>query len=291
MKNGLISLKKRKYDNQNCYLNYLDLLMPFNGMITTHQCIIISRILDIERFFEGKEFYWQRRLTLLGGLEKLDNDDLERLDRSFYDLLISLKEKGYDSSINKIIVSKHPVELLNGTHRLAWISLFEKSLQILCVSVNDYSPFPTDGFQWMNCINLPVKEVDVIKERYNRLLTENNYRLLVIVSNNTCYMLLDEISKFFIVYGDKKNIFISKDKKRKLEKNGVKISTKSAEDVFSFFYLKLSSQLLMMENGEVKSTVICALERRLNIIDDLKDKYWIAHTVSESIKIMDIVQD
>lgn len=51
MKNKLIFQKKRGI--QKCYLNYLDLLMPYNGLLTAHQYIIISRILDIESFLGG----------------------------------------------------------------------------------------------------------------------------------------------------------------------------------------------------------------------------------------------
>lgn len=45
-----------------------------------------------------------------------------------------------------------------------------------------------------------------------------------------------------------------------------------------------------MENGRVKSAVISALIRRLDIIDGLKGEYWIAHTISESIRILDIIR-
>ena len=290
MKNKLIFQKKRGI--QKCYLNYLDLLMPYNGLLTAHQYIIISRILDIESFLGGGYFFWQRRITLLDGLEKLSNMDLERLDERFYDLLTSLKEKGFDPSIDNIVISRHPVELLNGTHRLAWLALFDKKIQIPCVSVEDYSIFPVDGFQWLKCINLPEKEIFFIKERYDRLLAENNHYLLAIANINIYHKLKEEIKRYFMICDEKKDITISVDVKSKLIKTEWKNDSiyKIVEGRVSLFYLKLNNQLLIMENGRVKSAVISALIRRLDIIDGLKGEYWIAHTISESIRILDIIR-
>lgn len=283
---------RKKSGIQKCYLNYLDMLMPYNGMFTVNQCVTISRILDIERFFEGRPFFWQRRLTILDGIEKLNHKELELLDTRFYDLLISLKEKGYDSNIDNIVISNHPIELLNGTHRLAWIALYEKSMQIPCVSVADYNIYPVDGLQWLKCINLPPKEILFIKERYDKLLTDNSYCLLVIACINIYPILIGEISKYFIISNEKRDLTISEEQKRKLMKSERRNNELSniIEGRFCIFNLKLLNQLLMMENGKIISVVISALTRRLNLIDQLEGKYWIAHTISESIKIMSIIE-
>lgn len=291
MKNKQLSLRKWIYTNPKYELNYLDLLMPFNKVGSAHQYIVTSRILDIERFLEGKSFFWQRHLTLLDGIEKLNVQDFEKLDKQFCDLIISLKENGYNPDIDSITISRHPVELLNGTHRLAWISLFEKNLDIPCVSVDDYSIFPVNGDQWLKTINLPIRDSNLIKKRYNKLLHDNEYYLLAIADGSISDILIKEISKYFAIYGEKRFILdlTSLKKLNRLIPNNV--VGKVAKDELVFFNLKLDSQLLVIENGKVKSVIISALERRLNIIDSLKDRFWIAHTVSESNKAAKIIKE
>ena len=136
------------------------------------------------------------------------------------------------------------------------------------------------------------KKIFFIKERYDRLLAENNYYLLAIANINIYHKLKEEIKRYFMICDEKKDITISVDVKSKLIKTEWKNDSiyKIVEGRVSLFYLKLNNQLLIMENGRVKSAVISALIRRLDIIDGLKGEYWIAHTISESIRILDIIR-
>ena len=89
-----------------------------------------------------------------------------------------------------------------------------------------------------------------------------------------------------MICDEKKDITISVDVKSKLIKTEWKNDSiyKIVEGRVSLFYLKLNNQLLIMENGRVKSAVISALIRRLDIIDGLKGEYWIAHTILDIIR-------
>jgi hypothetical protein len=161
------------------FLAPIDLMIPVDGVITAAQYIIISRYIDIERLYEGKNTIWDKRL---GELDDVNRQWTEN-DATYYRKLIkSLDSMGWDYNISSVFVNKEPLYAYNGTHRLAY-ALKRNPYQVIPIiafntgwlwSVEDGKRY------WINK-GLSCEEMDILTKKYVEVLKSVDKTLFLVV--------------------------------------------------------------------------------------------------------------
>lgn len=265
----IINTYRRERQKKNCdvgkivFLNLGDILTPCNGVITTVQYIIASRMLDIEEIENGKQCVWAYKINT----RKFSEDEKNKHNDTFLKLINSLKKNGYspfyDMEQLPELVVNGPCIVNHGTHRIGYFALNNPTIQLPFRYVWD-SSFPLNGFDYWKQNGIEESVLKCLEDKLNSVLAERIRTYLSgYCKEEFFYTVEKEIKKFG-------NIIES----TKLKKNN---------GIYVLFNFRLDKQLLYVDKKQLLSEPVQEIQKLLNI----DDKSWgkLGNTVTESINI------
>lgn len=256
-----------RFLGQTYWFHLGDLLTPCEGNVTAGQYIVVSRVLDIEKIIEGGDPEWQNLISdRICGHER-SQEDKQKANQNFKLLVESLDSRGLNPNIAKCSISDNPVVLNNGTHRIGWCVLREPNMYVPCVRErHDLVPwFPVEGKKYFDKI-LDKKQLDVLEDRFNKILKENVRTDLTAFINQGAEK---ELADILNEYGE-------------ITESCQTIVTGEVLTVFRFH---LNKQFLFTKGKHICSKYVCEMESRLN------GKGKFGHTVTESVQIENWIEE
>ena len=254
------NLYKRRPQN---YIHIGDLLTPLDGKMTGGQYIIASRMLDIKLARKAKPYYWWIYINELYYNKPVTKEEITKFNVDFDIIIESLDKNGYNTFYgDSCSIYQNPVIINNGTHRIAYLSLYYPNSYIT-YNIDNVIWFDKDGKNFWSEKGMTNNKQKLLENQFKKII-HNNVRTYLF---GYCKTEIFEIVQNVINnYGSIFEIVLFKNR----------------NEEFAGFHFYLNKQHLYIENFKIFS-VYC--NEIITKISAKLDYNWgqIAHSVTESI--------